>query len=199
MRRASSPFFPTVRDQAEREKTKGDQAIPLGSYDGRLDSQKILAPSEVDPLIEFFIAKGGIFPLRFRQCQSLIRGNGHSRQPLPFLFAQAAFIQHLFPRSSKEMLLVDDQGADQVIDNRPTLGTQVGIKRKVRSPRKRVQFYRSALRWQRISGRQHAEAIKLETLRASCRFLDQQPQFLTFLRHHEADESLSDIRVWCTL
>ena len=44
-------------------------------------------------------------------------------------------------------------------------------------------------------GRQHAETVELETLRAACRFLDQQPKFLPFLGHDEADEGIGDLAV----
>jgi hypothetical protein len=68
MPQASAPFFPTVGYQAEREKSKGEQAVPLCAYYGWLDAQQVFTPREVNPVIEFLIAKRRIFPLRLRQC-----------------------------------------------------------------------------------------------------------------------------------
>src|SRR5262249_18218090 len=75
------------------------------------------------------------------------------------------------PRLVEKLFLVDDQSADQVIDDGPTVGPFLCIKPKVGRPGKRIELYGHLLLIGFIQRGHDTEPIELVLLRATvCAF-----------------------------
>src|SRR5262245_29355820 len=162
---ASTLGSPAIGGKAKRDQTEDDQANPFGCDQGRFNIALILGTGKMDPLVDFLIAQRRVPPLGPGEVQRFFYRNGHSRDPAPLGLTQAGCQSHL-PCLVEKLFLVDNQSADQVIDDGPTVRPFLGIECKVRLPRKRVKLHRRVLQGTIIQRRHDTESVELISLRA---------------------------------